>query len=128
MTVVPAVRLVANPRTLPALSMVAVAGVPEIQVATFVSTWVLASEYVPVATNCCVAPLAMEGVAGVTAIDTSVAGVTVSVATPVTAPLVAEMTVVPVSTALARPLEPAALEIVAVAVVADPQVTLSVMT
>ena len=64
-------------------------------------------------------PFAIDGVAGVTAIDASVAAVTVSVVLPLTAPLVAEMTVVPAATPVARPADPAALEIVAVAVVAD---------
>ena len=39
---------------------------------------VLLSLYVPVAVNCCVAPFVMDGFAGVTAIDCSVAAVTVS--------------------------------------------------
>jgi hypothetical protein len=42
-----------------------------------------------VAVNCCVLPLAIEGVAGVTAIDTNVAAVTVSVVLPETVPEVA---------------------------------------
>src|SRR5260221_8610561 len=44
----------------------------------FRSTCVELSLNVPVAVNCCVAPLATDGFAGVTAIDTSTAGVTVS--------------------------------------------------
>ena len=39
---------------------------------------------VPVAVNCSVSPLAIEGFAGVTLIDASVAAVTVSVIFPVT--------------------------------------------
>jgi hypothetical protein len=47
---------------------------------------------------------------------------------PLTVPLVAETTVVPAATLLARPREPAALEMVAVAVVADAHVTVVVST
>jgi hypothetical protein len=43
---------------------------------------VLPSEYVPVAVICCVLPHGMNALAGVTAIDTSTAGVTVNVAEP----------------------------------------------
>src|ERR1700733_6933563 len=42
------------------------------------------SVYVPVAVNCCVRPALTEGVGGVTAIETSVAFVTVTVAVPTT--------------------------------------------
>ena len=42
------------------------------------------SEYVPVAVICCVLPHAMDALAGVTAMETSTAGVTVSVAEPLT--------------------------------------------
>ena len=126
MSVFPAARPVARPREPPALEMVAVAGVPEAQVAVAVRICVLPSLYVPVATKFCVAPLAMETVAGVTAIETRVAAVTVSVVMPTMVPLVAEITVVPSATALARPWEAAALEIVAVPVVADTQVTVAV--
>jgi hypothetical protein len=69
---------------------------------------------------------AIDGIAGVTEIDTSVAAVTVSVVLPLIAPVAAEMTVIPAATLVARPFEPAALEIVAVAGVADAQVTVLV--
>ena len=55
--------------------------------------------------NCCVRPTASEGVAGVTAIETSAAGVTVSVAVPETDPEVAVIVEVPVATAVAWPPE-----------------------
>jgi hypothetical protein len=42
-----------------------------------------------VAVNCCVLPLAIDGLAGVTAIDTSVAAVTVNIVLPETLPEVA---------------------------------------
>jgi len=76
------------------------------------------SEKVPVAVNCCVVPLAIEGLAGVTAIDTSVADVTVKIVEPMTPPetalvaaaltpadpaIVASILLVPAATALANP-------------------------
>ena len=67
--VVPAETPVANP---PAL-IVATPGLPEFHVTWLVTFCVLPSEYVPVAVNCCVVPLPMPGLAGVTAIEVSVA-------------------------------------------------------
>jgi hypothetical protein len=69
--------------------------------------------------NCCVRPLVTVGLPGVTAIDFSVAAVTVSTVDPETDPDVALMELVPTPTAVASP--PAA--IVAVAVVPEAQVT-----
>src|SRR5580658_4656407 len=66
---VPAATPVASP---PGLLIVAVAGVPELQVTREVITTVLPLLYVPVATYCCVPPTAMLAVAGVTAIEVSV--------------------------------------------------------
>ena len=59
----------------------------------------------PVAVNCCVSPLAIDGLAGVTAIDTSVtAGVTVNVAGGlVTPPYAAVMLVEPTVKLVASP-------------------------
>jgi len=69
--------------------------------------------------NCSVSPFAIDGLAGVTAIDTSVAGVTVSVAgglvTPFSAAVICEL---PTPTAVARPAE----LIVATVVVPDTHV------
>ena len=79
---VPAATPVANP---PAV-IVATVVVTELQVAVLVKFCVELSEKVPVAVNCSVAPFAIEGFAGVTAIDTSVAAVTVKVVDPVMAP------------------------------------------
>jgi hypothetical protein len=77
-----------------------------------------------VAVNCCVVPSAMLGIGGVIAIDTNAAGVTVKVTgAEVVAPTAAVMPLVPAATELARPLEPAALPIIATEVVADAQVT-----
>src|SRR5216684_4026373 len=65
---VPTATAVASP---PAV-MVAVAGVAEAQVTWAVRFCVVASLYVPVAVNCCVAPLVIEGLGGVTEIDCKV--------------------------------------------------------
>jgi hypothetical protein len=103
----------------PAEEIVATEVVADTQVAWLVRSCVLVSEYVPVAVNCFVVPLAIDGLAGVTAIDTSVAAVTVNVSgglvTPPNAAVICEM---PVATPLARP--PAV--IVATLVVADTHV------
>jgi len=55
----------------------------------------LLSVYVPVAVNCCVIPVAIEGSAGVTAIETNVAGLTVRLVEPLTVPDVAVTEVLP---------------------------------
>jgi hypothetical protein len=95
---VPTPTAVASPVAL----MVATPGVAEAHTA-LLSTCVELSLNVPVAVNCCVAPLGIDGFAGVTAIDTSVAGVTVSSVAPVMLPLVAEIVEVPAPTAVASP-------------------------
>ena len=71
---------------------------------------------VPVALNCCVVLVAIEGFVGVTAIHAKTAGVTVRVAVPVIEPDVAVMFAVPVPTLLANPSVPALLLIVAMPV------------
>ncbi len=75
------------------------------------------------AVNCSLSPLAMLGLAGVTAIDTSVAAVTVNVVLPEMLPLVAEMVVLPAAAELARPCDPAALLMVATPMLLEAQVT-----
>src|SRR5271167_2312160 len=112
----------AAPLARPAALIVAVAVVPEDHVTLDVTFCVEPSLNVPVAVNCCVAPLAIEGFAGVTAIDCSVAAVTVSKVEPLIAPDVALIVEFPTPAPVARP---AAL-IVAVVVVPDDQVTLDV--
>ena len=64
------------------LLMVATPVLDELHVTEAVKSCVVLSENVPVAVNCCVVPLATEGLVGVTAMDTSVAGVTVIVVDP----------------------------------------------
>ena len=76
------------------------------------------------AVNCCVVPSAMLGVGGVTIIDANVGGVTVKVTdAEVIAPNVAVIPLVPAATGEATPLEPTALLIVAIELVAEVQVT-----
>jgi hypothetical protein len=72
--------------------------------------------------NCCVFPTPIAGFTGVTAIETSVAAVTVSVVDPFTVPEEAEIVEVPAFKAEARPAE----LMVAVVVVDEAQVTLLV--
>jgi hypothetical protein len=99
--VLPVATLVAVPR----LSMVAVAAEEEVQNTDVLISWLLESLKVPVATNCFVVPTAMVEFAGVTAIETSVAAVTVREAVPLTPPEVAVIVAVPVPTPVARPVE-----------------------
>src|ERR1700735_2504679 len=99
MVLVPAATPVANPPVV----IVATLVVPELHVTELVKFCVELSEKVPVAVNCCVAALAIEGFAGVTAIDTSVTAVTVSVADPRRAPEAALMVLVPAATPVANP-------------------------
>jgi hypothetical protein len=74
-----------------------------LQVAVFVNTRVLPSLYVPVATRGSVVPIANDALAGVTAMETSTACPTFSVAVPLTKPDVAVMTAVPTPSPLATP-------------------------
>jgi hypothetical protein len=111
-----------TPVASPAALIVATVVSDELHVTVLVMFCVELSLNVPVAVNCCVFPAATEGFAGVTAIETRLAFVTVSVVDPTTAPLVALIVDVPAFTAVARP---AAL-IVATVGVPDAQVTLPV--
>src|SRR6266478_1851567 len=87
----------------PAVLLLATVALSEVQVTELVRFCVLVSLNVPVAVNCWVVPLGIEGLAGVTAMDTSVATVTVSVVEPVTLPEVAWMVALPVPAAVASP-------------------------
>jgi hypothetical protein len=109
MTVLPGVMLVARP----AGSMEAIAGAEEFHVAEVVRFWVLPSVNVPVAVNCCPAPSGTDGFAGVSAIETSVAAPTVSVADCVTVPRVAVIAAAPWPELVASPLLPGLLLITA---------------
>lgn len=83
--------------------MVAVAALEEPHRTDAVISCVLLSLKVPVAVNCFVVPTAIVEFAGVTAIETSVAALTVREALPVTPPEVALMVVLPAPTAVAKP-------------------------
>ena len=101
---------VARPTLAAALDTVAKAGLLESQTAWAVRSCVVPSENVPVAVNCWVVPLAIDGAAGETAMALSVAPLTVSEVWPVTAPTEAEIVVSPVASAEASPRAPLALE------------------
>ena len=73
----------------PVLLIVATVVDEEFHVAVPVRFCVVPSLKVPVAVNCSVFPIAIEGFVGATAMDASVAGVTVSVVLPETEPEVA---------------------------------------
>src|SRR5579871_2865800 len=103
----------------PPVVIVAVEVVPDAHVTDAVRFCVLLSVNVPVAVNCCVAPLPIDGFAGVTAIDFSVAAVTVNVVDPLIAPDVALIVLVPTATPVAKP----PVVIVAVEVVPEAHVT-----
>ncbi len=68
----------------------------------------------------------MPGIAGVTVMDTSAAGVTVNCVLSLSVPTVAVMVVLPVPAELARPCEPAALLMVATALADELQVAVVV--
>jgi len=93
--VVPAATGVANPSEPAALLIVATPVVDELQVTVVVRFCVVPSENVPVAVNCLVVPLATLGLVGVTAMETSVAAVTVRVVDPDMSPDVAVTVVLP---------------------------------
>lgn len=86
--VAPAASDVARPLEPAVLLMVAMDVVDELQVTEVVRSWVVLSENVPVAINCLFVPDAMLGSSGVTARDTSVAAVTLSLNHPETFPQV----------------------------------------
>ncbi len=74
------------------------------------------------AVNCSVVPALIEGLAGVTAIDTKVAAVTVSAVEPLIEPEVAVIVVLPCAALVANPAAP----IVATLVVPELHVTVPV--
>ena len=112
--------MVADPRVLPVatpfepvtLLMEATAAFSEAQMTEAVRSCVEPSANVPVAFNCNVEPSPMLGLAGVTAMEDS--ALTVSTVEPV-APNVALIVLVPDATAVASPLDPEALLMVATA-------------
>ena len=115
MVEVPIPALVAKPPEV----MVALPGVPEAHVTDEVRFSVVLSEKVPVAVNCWVSPLATDGSAGITDMETRLAEVIVNVVEPEMSPSVAVIEEVPAPAPVARP--PAVM--VALPGVPDAQVT-----
>ena len=114
--VAPNVNAEANPVT---GSMLATAGVEEIQVTDDVFTITVLSEFIPIAVNCCVVPLAILGLIGLTDRDASVAAVTSNVVEfviPVAESIAVIVTGPPTASAVASPFVPAALLILATGV------------
>ena len=120
---VPAATGVASPKEPVVLLIVATNVFDELHVTDVVIFCVLLSEKVPVAVNCSVVPRAILGLAGVTAMDTSVAELTVRAVEPAILPEVAVIVAVPAATAVANPKEPVVLPIVATDVFDELQVT-----
>jgi hypothetical protein len=119
----PAATDVVKPLELAALLMAATAAVDEFQVTAVVKFCVVLSEKVPVAVNCWVVPIAILGLPGVIAMETSVAAVTVNVVDPDILPDVAVIVVEPAATDVVKPLELAALLMAATPVADEFQVT-----
>lgn len=103
MVVDPGATLVARPWLPEALLIVAIPAVAELHCTVCVMFWVLPSVNVPVAVNCWVVPKGRVGMAGVTAIETTAAGLTVNNVVPETTPELAVMVVVPVAALIASP-------------------------
>lgn len=123
MVAVPRPPPVASPWLPKALLMVATVVAEELQVTEVVRSLVLPSVKLPVAANCCLVPKGIEGMAGVTAMESNSAGVTVRSVAPETEPEVAVTVVVPIPVLVARPLLPRLLLTTATAVFAELQVT-----
>jgi hypothetical protein len=124
--VVPATIEVAKPLEPAVLLIAATAEVDEFHITVVVRSCIVLSEYVPEAVNCCVVPGAMLGLVGLIAMDTSVAGVTVSKVEPAMFPDVAVIVVEPAVADVANPFEPDELLIAATAVVEELHVTVTV--
>ncbi len=121
--VVPTPTELANPLVPDVLLMVDMRVFEELQETNPVISCVVLSENVPVAMNCWVLPRAMLELEGVTVIEVSTAGVTVSVAVLEKTPEnEASMVVVPSETAVAKPFERALLLMVATPVFEEIQV------
>ncbi len=115
MVVEPTLMAVASPSVPAALLTATTVSLEEVHATCVVRSWVVLSEYMPVAVNCKVNPLAMLWMAGVTSIELSVAAVTVNEVSPKTLSRLALIVVEPILTAAATatPSEPAALLMVA---------------
>src|SRR3984885_11359397 len=105
----------------PAALIVATEVVPELHATVRVRFCVFPSLNVPGAVNGCVAPLVIDGFAGVTAIDCNVAAVTVSTVEPLIADDIAVIAEVPTPAPVASPAT------LIVAVVVGPQLQATVL-
>ena len=106
-----------------ALLTSATSGIDEVQVTDVVKSCVELSENVPVAVYCWEEPVARLEVAGCTSINTSAAGFTVRITESERFPATAVITVAPVVSEVASPLNPDALLTAATAGVDDSQLT-----
>ena len=88
----------------PSVETTATDKLPEVQATCVVISWLVPSEYMPVAVNCTVAPTNTPGLVGVTDIELRTAEVTVRLALPEILPKVAVMGTVPTEMDMARPL------------------------
>src|SRR6202142_4453382 len=93
----------ALPLTNPALVIVAIEGVEEVQVAVKVKSRVGPAVKTPVAVNCWFAPTRMENCEGVTLMEAIAAGTTFKVAEPRTMPEIALMAMLPTERPVATP-------------------------
>jgi hypothetical protein len=98
MVVVPVPRLVAKP-----VGSTVATPLDDEDQESDVSNCVLPSSKLPTALNCSVVPMAIDGVAGVTAIASRWAATTVKVVLSVSVPMVAVMVVEPGATVVTRP-------------------------
>jgi hypothetical protein len=116
----PAATEVARPMEPAALLTVATPVDEELQVTEAVRSWVVLSEYVPVAMNCRLVPFTMLGLVGVMSREIRVAGVMVNMVDADSFPDAAEIVVEPAATEDASPFEPAALLMEATPVSEEP--------
>lgn len=93
----------------PPAETLATAASSEAHAAVAVRSIVLPSEKIPVATNCCAVPSAINGFAGLIVIVSNTAGVMVNVVLAVMFPELAAIVLVPAATAVATPWLPLAL-------------------
>jgi hypothetical protein len=114
--VVPAPVLVANPLLPAVLLIVATLAAEEPQCAELVTSWVEPSVNRAAAVNCWVVPQVIEAFAGVTAMETIAAALTVNTVDPLTPPALAVIVAVPVATEAASPLALAVVMVVSLEV------------
>lgn len=114
MVAVPVPELVASPSDPTALLTIATVASDVDHVTDVVMSLVVPSVYVPVAANCCALPSGMVAAAGVTSIETSAAGVTVSDAVDEIDPIAAVTVTDSTATLVANPAVAGALLRVAI--------------